>query len=149
MANRLKHHMWGVGAGIGAGLLLAPQEDALGFIAELLGSAIGGAVGGQVPDVLEPALSPNHQAVAHGGLAVVGLAYAARAGWAANCRKQATACRERAALFGRTLEEQQADRVEELLWRLVAGLIIGFIGGYASHLALDAGTPRGLPLLRI
>jgi hypothetical protein len=35
----------------------------------------------------------------------------------------------------------------ELFWRLLAGFAAGFIGGYISHLTLDALTPRGLPLL--
>jgi membrane-bound metal-dependent hydrolase YbcI (DUF457 family) len=35
----------------------------------------------------------------------------------------------------------------ELLLRLAAGAMAGALGGYGSHLALDAFTPRSLPLI--
>ncbi len=34
-----------------------------------------------------------------------------------------------------------------LLWRLAAGFANGLAAGYISHLALDAVTPRSIPLL--
>ncbi len=34
-----------------------------------------------------------------------------------------------------------------LICRIVAGAMAGAAAGYASHLLLDAATPRGLPLL--
>jgi len=37
--------------------------------------------------------------------------------------------------------------IEEFLWRFAAGLLIGLAVGYLSHLALDAVTPRSIPLL--
>jgi len=36
----------------------------------------------------------------------------------------------------------------ELLWRLAAGFANGLAAGYLSHLALDAVTPRSIPLLK-
>jgi hypothetical protein len=35
----------------------------------------------------------------------------------------------------------------EVLCRLSAGALPGLIAGYVSHLALDLGTPRRLPLI--
>jgi hypothetical protein len=37
--------------------------------------------------------------------------------------------------------------VLEILCRLGAGALAGLLGGYGSHVALDALTPAGLPLL--
>jgi len=38
-------------------------------------------------------------------------------------------------------------KLAELFWRFLAGLANGLAAGYVSHLALDAFTPRSLPLL--
>jgi hypothetical protein len=35
----------------------------------------------------------------------------------------------------------------ELFWRFLAGFTNGLAAGYVSHLALDAATPRSIPLL--
>jgi hypothetical protein len=35
----------------------------------------------------------------------------------------------------------------ELACRFAAGVLAGFLGGYASHLVLDAFTPSSLPLV--
>jgi uncharacterized membrane protein len=32
------------------------------------------------------------------------------------------------------------------IWRMLSGFAVGAATGYLSHLALDVGTPRGLPL---
>jgi len=37
--------------------------------------------------------------------------------------------------------------VLEFFFRLLAGAVAGALGGYSSHLALDASTPRSLPLI--
>jgi membrane-bound metal-dependent hydrolase YbcI (DUF457 family) len=34
-----------------------------------------------------------------------------------------------------------------MFWRFAAGFANGLAAGYVSHLALDAATPRSLPLL--
>lgn len=48
-------------------------------------------------------------------------------------------------------EQQRPERlwqaVLELLCRLGAGALAGLLGGYGSHVAFDAFTPAGLPLL--
>jgi len=33
------------------------------------------------------------------------------------------------------------------VWRMLSGFAVGAATGYDSHLALDACTPRGIPLL--
>jgi hypothetical protein len=71
------------------------------------------------------------------------------------------ACRENAEKSGAISMEQQGDTfvpvtdpvtrflsaLFELFWRLAAGFFNGLRAGYVSHLALDAMTPRSIPLL--
>jgi hypothetical protein len=42
--------------------------------------------------------------------------------------------------------EQVARQLFEMVLRLLAGFVAGLLAGYASHLALDAVTPKGLPI---
>ena len=149
MPRRDVHEVWGMTSGVAAAFLLMPKEDNAGLMAELLGAVVGGNIGGRAADILEPALTPNHRAVAHSGLAVAALVQLARSGMIAGCRDQSTACQSRALDLSRSAEQRSTDRVHDLLWRVAAGLLIGFIAGYSSHLLLDAGTKRGLPLLGI
>lgn len=37
--------------------------------------------------------------------------------------------------------------IAELFWTFLAGVPAGFAASYLSHLALDAATPRSIPLL--
>jgi hypothetical protein len=126
-----------------------PKEDVLGAIAELGGALVGGKLGGRAADVLDPALTPDHRAVAHGGLAVAALVKLARAGLVEACRNNSAACKARTLDLSRSEDEKARDRMHDILWRFAAGMLIGFIAGYSSHLLLDAGTKRGLPVLGI
>lgn len=146
MARSSVHKKWGVAAGLGAVALNVPKGDTACAIAEFVGAALGGRVGGVAPDVVEPALTPNHRAFAHSLVAAGLLAAVARENHVGWCYERAAECRGRASLALTEAERGRA-RSEEVLWHFVAGLIIGFLAGYASHLVLDADTPRGLPLL--
>ena len=108
---------------------------------------LGGFVGGQLPDVIEPAASPNHRGAFHsvGALGLTGSAWFAD--WQANCHARAKGCEERAAAPYLTDAERSGERLKAFWWRALAGFIVGIIAGYASHLALDFTSPRGLPLL--
>ena len=81
------------------------------------GGAIG-AVAGLLPDILEPATSPNHRKIFHSTLTVIGLGMGL-------AHVQSTT------KFGK--EEKQVITT--------AGIC------YLSHLVLDSNTPAGLPLL--
>lgn len=135
MPNRNTHVTVAVIAGVAATLHSARNERPEDRTIELLGALIGGYAGGRLPDVLDPPMGPLHRSYAHGGLAVAGLATAQVEKWCRACRLQATQC----AAQGRS-----ADRFVLLL---LAGFLTGLRFGYASHLALDALTPRSLPLL--
>lgn len=114
---------------------------------EVVGGAVGGYLGGLCPDVFDPPTTPNHRALAH-GLAPAGLGGVV---WMSNLdsaqgwlRQQAEQCRQR---------RVQAQSPWVAIWFLFveflcavgAGVLAGFVAGYASHLALDSATPRSLP----
>jgi membrane-bound metal-dependent hydrolase YbcI (DUF457 family) len=152
------HRLVGAGTGAVVAGFRAKQQKDHHWWAEVAGGALGGYVGGQLPDLLEPAISPWHRDVAHsctagGAIIAMGNALAA---FEAACRENAEKCR------ALPMEQQgdvfvfiPADPISrlllslfELLWRLAAGFANGLAAGYLSHLALDAVTPRSIPILK-
>lgn len=149
MANSKTHAAFGVVAGAGAAAYLARNEEPLAFALETLGGITGGLLGAAMPDLLEPALSPLHRGVAHGvAVGSVGVAGALTKG----AEALAWARRLEQDLEEELRGEVDANRkallaIKLALLHLAIGAIVGFLAGYASHLVLDAGTPRSLPLL--
>lgn len=125
----------------------AREEPTPEFTAEAIGGLFGGWAGGVLPDVLEPATSPHHRQLAHSLVAAGGLTMAKLAEWQASCRSAATAATQRAGSLPVGCAERNNAESAAILWRLAAGVIVGLVVGYGSHLALDACTPRGLPLI--
>lgn len=87
--------------------------------AVLAGAA--GAIGGIAPDVLEPADSPNHRGVCHS--------------WTLGTLIMAGFIRGMIE-YNNNLHAHRLNAIPR-----------GFGVGYQSHLALDALTPKGLPLI--
>jgi hypothetical protein len=75
----LKEHAW-LGAGTGAliYILMCRYYDRSFDFGEMLGCAAVSTTAAMVPDILEPALSPNHRNVAHSFVAGSGLLSFAR-----------------------------------------------------------------------
>lgn len=151
MANGEAHEKVGMAAGGIAAFLFSDGAEPLPKrLAEAAGGIVGGWTGGKLPDILEPAIHSWHRSVAHSATAGVGvIAMAAR--W---LDASQTACRARADHFAaRQLDPTVSDlerllyAAAELFWRAAAGFIVGAAAGYLSHLALDAATPRGLPMI--
>lgn len=119
MPNAGTHMIAGglTGAAAAVSLQTEPEPDPAAIIA---GAFVGG-VAGRVPDILEPAMHPNHRAFFHsvGVLAVVG--YGTYKAW-------------------RWEPENDFERICRWL-ALVGG------AAYMSHLVLDASTPKGLPIV--
>ena len=65
MPNRRTHIDAGAIAGTATALVMAREQSGAILLAELAGGMLGGALGGAMPDVLEPATSPNHRKLAH------------------------------------------------------------------------------------
>ena len=149
MANRRAHTIAGSAFGGTTAFLLARDQDPGHRLLEALGGALGGAWGGRLPDLIEPALHPGHRSVAH-ALVPAGVAGAAgvprfRVGQQ-HLRQRADRCR--------AWRDAATSTLDQLLWwlaemacRIIAGAMAGAAAGYASHLLLDAASPRGLPLL--
>ena len=102
---------------------------------------------GSLPDILEPALTPNHRSVAHS----VATGYVVAA---VKVDEWSSYCRERAEDYRHRQLQQVLDPIRrtlywlaEMFWRFAAGCLNGLQAGYASHLALDMFTPSGLPLV--
>lgn len=149
MPGRRQHTDVGKVAGAVAALVTVPSLHSLLAAAEVFGGGIGGHCGAILPDVLDPATSPAHRSLGHG---VVPTTWAGIkvAGVVSHCQ---SVCRENAAACARQLATAQVplDRLllglGALLWHVAAGFVVGLPAGYASHLFLDGGTRRGLPLL--
>jgi inner membrane protein len=144
MPNRKQHAQ--AGALLGGGFALARASVANpNFVgAEAIGGLLGGWVGGILPDLLEPAIHSHHRDIAHSVTAGGLLGLARITAWETSCRENANRC------VAQTPDGSAKDPQAELkafLWHVAAGLAIGLVVGYASHLALDAVTPRGIPLI--
>ena len=117
MASGKQHVLIGAGIGVAAWLLYCKFADRPINLLETALAAGVGAIGGLVPDLLEPALHPNHRRFFHsyaaGGLLAI-----------ANHH---------------VLQNRAIDP------GLRAAVHLGSLG-FASHLWADAGTPKGLPL---
>lgn len=89
-----------------------------------------------MPDLIDTPNSPNHRSLAHGVIPI---------GTVALMGKD-TIVKVRMWLKDKaTAYKNEDDLLMELLCEFCIGALDGFIAGYASHLALDACTPRGLP----
>jgi len=164
MADRKTHRRAGRISGAVYAAHRAKGQSVPNFLMEAAGGALGGDIGALAADWLEPATSSWHRGTAHscaaGGLVLqMGELFASAEAY---CRQQA----EKKAAERKTLEATQDPAqpnlfvaspnssldqlwltICELFWRLAAGFVNGLSAGYISHLVLDAGTPRSIPLL--
>lgn len=117
--NRSTHQLV---AGAAAGIYLAKRESMAGAatIKPLLGGAAA-ALFTNLPDILEPATSPNHRRIFHS------LAFAA---FLTTCLYQ--------------LNQWQPQTNSE---KLLRGMGMLTVSAYLIHLALDFTTPKCLPLV--
>lgn len=148
MSDGRTHRVIGTLAGGGYAFAKA-QQCPEHLLLEVLGGPVAGNLGARLPDVFDPPLHPGHRSVAHGIIPVATAGTAAvRAldGWQSRLRAEAD---RRAALRAPAATPLQRlwQAVLELLCWLGAGALAGLLGGYGSHVALDAFTPAGLPLL--
>jgi membrane-bound metal-dependent hydrolase YbcI (DUF457 family) len=149
MANRKQHAVLGAAAGVaGYALYSLAREETMSW-PESIGFALSGIIGAFLPDIIEPATSPNHRSFFH-SVSFVGVAIPPM--WSSAWRirdEQIRLAKECDALADAALDEY-----EKISWkwqaighRFFAGLLPGLVLGYASHLAADSLTPKGLPFL--
>lgn len=140
-----------VGTLAGGGFVLArtQQQRPENLPLEALGGLVAGNLGARLPDVFDPPTHPGLRSLAHGIAPVAAVGRAAGRGLDnAQVRLRAEADRRAALRASATTPLQRLwHAVFEILCRLGAGALAGLLGGYRSHVALDAFTPAGLPLL--
>lgn len=149
MADGKTHLIAGIATGTAAAVYTAREQQGVDFMAELIGGAVGGAIGGKLPDILEPAIHSWHRSTAHSVATAMTIGITAArsiSAWQdfchANAARQDDLCESATDVVGRAWHSFLA-----FLWRLLSGIVVGLSVGYLSHLALDAGTPRSIPLL--
>jgi hypothetical protein len=119
------------------------------MIAEVAGGLFMGAQAGTWADCIEPGISSYHRREAHAiipSLVGANLVFQNLTSFQGSLRQTAAQCFE--------LAQNTADPLQAVLnflaglgLHFVAGAVPGVATGYLSHVALDACTPRGVPLL--
>ena len=148
MANKKTHRVVGTLTGAGAAAIMAKDQGAARQLVEMLGGVLGGLAGGSLPDILEPARHPNHRQFGHSVSAGVAIATATAKGVKAIQAKM----RAEADIQLKLNEcseggEAMFHSLAAFMCLLLSGMASGLPTGYLTHLMLDAGTPKGLPLL--
>jgi membrane-bound metal-dependent hydrolase YbcI (DUF457 family) len=118
MASLKTHMLIGGAAGVAAYGVYCHYQKREFEIVDALCSAVIAVLGGIAPDVMEPALDPNHRSVFHSIAGGTALVHGAQRAW-------------------------KSARLPSEAKFIVALLAIG----YVSHLLADAATPKSLPLL--
>lgn len=149
MANRREHDQAAVLTGVAHALITNTRASAYQLVTDVIGQVIGARVGARLPDWAEPALHSHHRDVVH-GVTFAGVATVKGRRLARRLRRRLLA-KAKGYAERRASSQHVFDRL--VLWfaeaacRLAAGIVVGVIPGYLSHLFLDAATPRGIPLL--
>lgn len=149
MPNKPMH----LAVAIPVGVIIAANKanifNGLPYFFEVVGGGIGAAVGGLVPDWVDPPRNPNHRSAGHS------VATTITAGrvlwhhidtWQDQLRREADRMRQFQQVPSNPLLRVVCGAWEIVL-RLLAGALVGFVAGWGTHLALDCGTARSLPLL--
>jgi len=149
MPGREEHKVAGGLAGGSTALAFAIEQPPLLTVVEVLGGVCGGAYAAGWPDILEPALSSHHRDSAHalGPVLLAGkVAFEQASSLQHSLRTQAAVCFQKAEGCSNGLE-QLINLALGLVLHFAAGAVPGIPAGYLSHVALDAGTARGVPIL--
>lgn len=148
MANRQTHVVIGTACGGALAYCRADGQSPADRIAEMIGGLLGGYAGARLADVIDVPTSPHHRSHAHsaaGGVAIVATAGSALFNWEIDLRHKLQEVRARRANAVTDWDRMCLGSLEVLL-QIAVGVLSGLIAGHISHLALDAFTPRGLPL---
>ena len=150
MPRRRTHLIVGTLSGAGLAAHRSAGHPDWARLLETAGGGIGGAIGGRLPDILEPPFCPNHRGPAHSLSALALIAKVAHenlTAWQSTVRRWADDCATKRAACEAGSVLSVAWGMAEAVLRFLAGLIAGVIGGYVSHVALDAFTPAGMAII--
>jgi hypothetical protein len=149
MPNRAFHVATSTPAGAGYSFCKANKQNDLTRTMETFGGALGGYLGGILPDRLDPPFHPGHRSLGHGFVPVAAAASfwnQGLDGWQNQLRRLADEHN-----LGRSLSTDPLavawHALAEWALRLLTGFLAGLGAGYVTHVVLDFGTPRCLPLI--
>lgn len=161
MPSRKTHILVGTASGAAYAARRAKKHLRGNRVARVAGGAVGGALGGALPDFFEPAISSWHRGQGHSVAVATAIVSSGNllTQWEEFCLKKAEQCSARPTTLVRDTQwalfvpippnplSQLLSTFGEIFWEFMAGFLNGLMAGYASHLALDALTPRSIPLL--
>lgn len=116
----------------------------LGEFAATIVSAVMGSI---MPDVVEPARSPNHRGLLHSLLALAGLAALAYKMIGELSGTEQALSEDLSSRHSIGLPIQPEEQARLALIRLLLIAATALVAGYLLHLVMDSTTPKGLPLL--
>jgi len=153
MPRKREHVAVATLAGIGTALLSGRNLTGEAFFANGIGCVLAAQFGGVLPDLLEPGVHSWHRKRFHSytalGVTGAGSAWKPSAiqGFIDGLRAQADQHRLRRMALPQEHPDRSGLWLSEMFCHVLAGMIYGLPVGYASHLILDARTPRCLPII--
>lgn len=152
MPRRAVHQSVGAVASIAVAAYAARDQQPDHQAVEIIAAGFSGWHASRLPDIIDPPTSGNHRGVGHSlAQGAVGIRVAQQKipeiQQRLRARAEEFAARHRRAELGFNdpLPTWQL-AAAELFFRIQAGALVGLAVGIGSHLLLDAGTPRSLPL---
>lgn len=149
MAGYKTHKVVGGFVGASTSFMYARNQPPMLAFAETLGGWFAGQYAGTWADIAEPAISSHHRDFCHAlAPTACGATFVFRQVDAAHAflRSQAQLYFQQAANTNDGIE-QFVNIVASLLIHVAAGMVPAIPASYVSHIALDAVTPRSVPLL--
>jgi membrane-bound metal-dependent hydrolase YbcI (DUF457 family) len=149
MPGRETHKIVGGLTGATAAFLNAQNQPLLPALAEIFGGWLAGQHAGTWPDAAEPSISSHHRDVCHAiapSFASATLLLQQVESLQGALRSQAQAYFQLAATTNDG-SQQTVSAIAGLFLHVLAGSVPAIPAGYLSHVALDAATARGVPLL--
>jgi hypothetical protein len=149
MPNKPVHLAVAIPVGTFAAAHKASNINGLEYFWEVLGGGVGALAGGLGPDIMDPPTHPNHRGLGHSlvaNITVGKVMWDHLDTWQDQLRREADRMQQlQLAALDPVLK--LAYGTWEIVLRLLAGALVGFAVGWGTHVALDFGTARSLPLL--
>lgn len=148
MPGHYEHKRVGGPVGSLAALSFAWEQPGALALVEALGGWLAGEQAAGLPDWIEPGTSSHHRGPAHSvALATLGgvTAFENTRKLQSELRSAGRECFQAVQSSSNGLQQLVFGTLG-LVFHLAAGAVPAVPAGYLSHIALDAGTPRGVPL---